>query len=85
LPWQADRTAASVVGSAPNHGDEHERAPELLVLPQVGEVAAPLGVRADELQASRYIIGFSVASEPRQISPNTAVETDPSSSTSFGL
>ncbi len=35
--------------------------------------------------ANRYIIGFSVASEPRQISPNTPVETDPSSSTSFGL
>ena len=35
--------------------------------------------------ANRYIIGLSVAREPRQISPNTPVETDPSSSTSFGL
>jgi hypothetical protein len=35
--------------------------------------------------ANRYIIGLSVASEPRQINPNTPVETDPSSSTSFGL
>ena len=35
--------------------------------------------------ANRYIIGLSVASDPRQISPNTPVETESSSSTSFGF
>jgi hypothetical protein len=59
--------------------------PEFGVLPQVGELAAGRVSGPMNSRASRYISGFGVAREPRQISPNPVVVTDPSSSTSLGL